>query len=247
MIFFRLVTLISVAISSHIFGDFRCSVGPEIYFCERNKEGGSHQKGAMYGGRLTLESFCFHSIYLAADAFVACGELKGKNKNGRPLVSKLTDQIYEGRLGYLLPRSNSYIVPFIGYGYFHEKNSYRPPSRLPCTYDDTFNYSLVGFLSGFYFTPLLSVGLNFETKFMTDGKSKVTKDPDFDDITMSMNNELQARVEIPLIYFLCQHLQLQLVPFYEFRHFGGREDFPFDFIDTKFHLIGLRFALGGCF
>lgn len=247
MSFFRSLFFFILLLPLNLAGRIFYEVGPEICYFQRDKEGGTWQSGRLDGIRLRLERMAPFRFYIGFDSFFGEGELKGKSASGRPLVSNLGDCIFEGRLGYTIPNRRSYIIPYVGYGYFQEKNTFRPPSRLPCTYNDTFNYTLIGFLTSLNFTPLLSMGINFETKFMINGTSKVTDDPIFDDVTLKMNNELQARVEIPVIYNLGQCFDAQVVPFYEFRHFGGREDFPFDFIDTKFHLIGLRFAIGGRF
>jgi len=240
------VVLLPIQVRSEVV--FRA--GPEIYYFQRDKEGGSKQTGAMYGIRGMLERIQPCSLYLGLDLFCAEGTIKGHSGSGRALSSEITDVIYEGRIGYMLQNNKanpSFIIPYCGYGHFRETNAFRPPSPLPFTFIDTFDYTLIGFLSGFNFTPLLSIGLNFETRFMLNGKSKLTNDPDFDDTTLIMNNELQARLELPITYNLSRcrcRTEVQLVPFYEYRHFGGREGFPFDFIDTKFNLIGLRFTLG---
>ena len=37
---------------------------------------------------------------------------------------------------------------------------------------------------------------------------------------------------------------INVTPFYRFRHFGGRPNFPFDYIDTKFQLYGVQATVG---
>ncbi|NGX53885.1 MAG: hypothetical protein K1000chlam4_00605, partial [Chlamydiae bacterium] len=118
-------------------------------------------------------------------------------------------------------------------------------SPIPYTFTDTFDYFTTGFLSGFNFTPLLSMGLNFKVKFMMSGRSKISDDPLYDDVKLRMNNEIQLRVDVPLVFHCLpwKRVQAALVPFYEYRHLGGREGFPFDYIDTKFTLLGARLDL----
>jgi len=224
-------------------------IGPEIYYMRRWREGGTHQTGRIDGVRLDLERFKGNSWYACIDAFYANGTLTGHSASGFPLSSEITDTIVEGRIGYTLQQccqgGNPFITLFGGYGHFDEQNNFSPPSPIPFHFDDSFNYIAAGFLTGVNFTPLLSMGLNFEVRFMLNGKSEVSNDPLFDTVSLIMNNETHYRLEIPLTYVLCQpwnNLTACVVPFYEFRHFGGREGFPFDYIDTKFSLFGARLS-----
>jgi hypothetical protein len=81
---------------------------------------------------------------------------------------------------------------------------------------------------------------------MQDAKSQVSDDPVYDEVTLMIKDELLARLDLP-IYFHPAKMWLgtgmELSPFFEYRHFGGREGFPFNFRDTKFYLYGMRVAL----
>lgn len=223
--------------------------GPETYYLIRNREGGTTQSGRIDGIRVGFERIKRYSWYLGTDYIYSVGKIDGENRSGRPIKSEITDSIFEMRLGYTLKCNDNrshFLTIFGGYGYFHESNSFYPPTPIPFTFTDTFNFSVAGFLSGFNFTPLISMGINFKARFMLNGKSKVTDDPFFEDVTLTMRNEAQFRLEIPLAYCLYPGkplFDIHFVPFYEYRHFGGQEDFPFDYIDTRFHLIGMRFAI----
>jgi hypothetical protein len=225
------------------------TVGPEIYRFIREREGGTHQEGQINGVRVAIDRMKCNGIYLGVDYLYAKGPLKGATATGRPLRSELTDQIVEGRLGLTLQQKYGrcpFITPYVGWGYFHEINDFFRPSPLPCKFTDTFNYIAAGFLSGVNFTPLLSMGINFKLRFMQEATSEVSDDPLFDDVTLSMKEEIHVRVEVPFAYTPCSSLfgtGFLLSPFFEFRHFGGREGFPFNFKDTKFYLYGARFAL----
>lgn len=220
--------------------------GPEVYKVVRWRDGGTKQCGRSDGVRIGVDRICNRGLYLGADAFYSQGLLKGHTGRGARLRSELTDTIVEGRIGYTIaqatPRLHT-MTFFAGYGYFYETNDFTPPSRLPVKFTNTFKYPVVGFLAGFNFTPMVSIGLNFKMKFMQDGQTKVSEDPLFPDVTLMMNDETQYRLEVPLSFFQCwRRCFVALIPFYEHRHFGGREGFPFDFIDTKFSLTGARFA-----
>lgn len=246
--FFSTIIFILSAVC-HANSPYLITFGPETYVFIREREGGTHQNGRIDGLRITFDRIKSYGWYIGAEYFYAGGELKGKTGRGSPLRSNLTDQIYEIRLGITFENSlkrGYFFTPFGGWGYFEEKNAFYIPSPLPCTFTDTFNYIAAGFLSGVNFNSLLSMGINFKVKFMQNGKSKVSEDPLMDDVTLLMKNELQLRLDVPFACHPCKTLLgtgFLLSPFFEYRHFGGREGFPFNFADTKFYLYGARFAL----
>jgi len=234
----------SLAVSS----PYSIWVGPEVYHFKRQRDGGTSQSGAISSIRVGLDRIKPHGVYIGADYFYAAGRLKGHTGSGTVLRSDLHDHIFEARLGFTYQQNEcrkSFFTPFGGWGSFCEINNFTSPSPLQCTFTDTFNYIVIGFLSGVNFQALLSMGIDFKVKFMLDGQSKVTDDPLFEDITLKMENEIQCRLDLPITYNPCNSLfglAFQLVPFYEFRHFGGREGYPFDFKDTKIYLYGAKFA-----
>ncbi len=248
---FRLLILVFLTFAT-LPGWSKCgctlSVGPEVYHMSRIRIGGTHQEGWIDGVRLGFDRIKKYCWYFGGDLLYAKGELKGATGTGRPLVSELTDQIYEIRLGYTLQKEGCYahfFVPFAGWGHFREINQFSPPSPIPCTFTDSFSYWTAGFLSGVNFKTLLSIGLNFKLRFMHNGQSEVTEDPLYDDVTLLMKDEIHVRVDLPIALTSPTScvMGFLLTPFFEYRHFGGREGFPFNFKDTKFYLYGARFAL----
>lgn len=238
-----------LGVSAYAQCSYFVSAGPETYYFHRLRDGGTHQEGRIDGISVGIDRLKRYGIYIGGEYLYATGRLKGRTGRGSPLTSELTDEIYEIRLGFTLQQNKHgcpFFTPFGGWGFFREINDFKPPSPLPCKFTDTFNYIVAGFLSGVNLTPLLSMGVNFKLKFMQDGKSKVTDDPLFDDVTLMMKEEIQARVDVPFVFFPCHSwlgLGFQFSPFYEYRHFGGREGFPFNFRDTKFQLYGAKFTL----
>ena len=248
--FFLLAVLISSWFASiHAICPYSIYVGAESFHFKRIREGGTQQSGVINGTRLGLDRIKPCGWYLGADYLYASGEIKGEARSGIPLKSELTDQIFEARVGFTLQQNvleKPFITPFVGWGRFREVNDFIPPSPLICKFTDTFNYVVVGFLSGVNITALISMGIHFKVKFMLDGESKVSDDPMYEDVTLIMEKETFYRLDIPFSYNPCNAIfgiDMQFVPFYEFRHFGGREGFPFNFKDTKFYLYGARLAL----
>lgn len=81
---------------------------------------------------------------------------------------------------------------------------------------------------------------------MYNAKCAVTGDPDVDDFNLLIEDDWNYRIELPMIYRFCPcfgGFEAQVTPFYEFRHYGGRENFPFDFIDTKLMIWGFNLLL----
>lgn len=244
------LTLLSLfAINASAAPSYQFYVGEESSYMWRTRDGGTKQSGRLDGVRVGADRIKPYGVYIGGDFIYASGKLKGETGRGAPQSSIITDEIAEGRIGFTFQNPSHhcpFFTPFMGWGYFKEINDFRPPSPLPITFTDTFNFCVVGFLSGVNLTPLLSMGVNFKVRFMQNAQSVVSDDPLYDDVTLLIDEETLYRLEVPLAFtpgnsFL--GIGGALVPFYEFRHFGGREGYPFNFRDTKFNLVGLRFAL----
>lgn len=218
-------------------------LGPEIYYVTRVKNGGGNQTGTLYGARIGFDQIRRYKIYWGADALWAKGTLNGKNDESR-IKSSLTDINIEGRFGYTFQskcwRCASF-TPFVGLGYFWENNFFQHPTPLPLHFKNRFFYVPFGFLSQFFLTPNWSIGANLKIRFLIDSSVHVSNDPDHDDVTQNYEELLQYRAELPLTYFVCwkEHsLAVSLVPFYEYRPYGYRANYPFDYLETKFNLYG---------
>lgn len=208
------------------------------------RDGGTQQNGQMNGVHLSYEHL--KHLYLGADYFNGRSKLNGHSGRQRAIFSVLTDEIYEGRIGYSFIDDSHLFALFTGYGYFHEENNFSSPTPIPTKCIDTYKYIPLGFLSGVYFSSLVSMGVNFKMMFMQNAQSRITNDPFREDITLNMNEEINVRVEVPMNFSpqtTRLNLNFSLIPFYEFRHYGGREGDPFNYVDTKFTLLGARVAL----
>ncbi|MCH9610413.1 MAG: hypothetical protein S4CHLAM81_12840 [Chlamydiales bacterium] len=224
-------------------------VGPEVYYLRRQRAGGTKQTARMDGIFVDYDRLHRYSWYFGGSYSYAQGRLKGHSGSQSDILSTLTDKLWELRFGYNFQRrgeSGYFVAPYGGYGRFDEVNDFHPPTPLLFKFHNSFNFVSVGFLSGVNLSPLFSMWINFKMKFMLNGETKVTDDPVMGDSTLLMNNEVLARIEVPLIFSppsVRMGLEFVMEPFYEFRHYGGREGFPFDYIDTKYNLYGANFAL----
>ncbi|CUI16719.1 hypothetical protein PNK_1102 [Candidatus Protochlamydia naegleriophila] len=218
-------------------------IGPEVYYVKRTKKAGAEQDGYLYGVRLGYERIKRYKLYVGLDFLYANGDLKGKVEDQR-IKSSLTDINVEERIGYTFAAKCGWrpsFTPFIGVGRFWEKNEYKHPTPIRFHFHNRFLYIPVGFLSQIYVSSCFSVGLNFKARIILDGKNCVSNDPQFGKIHQCYDEKIQYRVELPLSYYSCwcnHEMAISLVPFYEYRHYGQRVNFPFDFIETKFNLYG---------
>lgn len=215
------------------------SIGPEIYHVKKMRSSGSQQQGVLYGIFAAYNQLRPSTIYFGGDVYYASGMLHGANASGRALKSSLVDWQLEGRLGY----NFRYLTPFVGYGYLEEQTIFLPPSSTTFHYRDDIQYLAGGFLSVVQLPSRWSVGLYAKVKWMLSGSSHVSNDPDNLPLTLAMSNELQYRVDLPINYHFLSCLFLSAVPFYEYRHYGGHESFPYDFIDTQYQIWGGQLVL----
>lgn len=227
-------------------------IGPEIYYVKRLKEGGATQGGTIYGVRAGYDHVQRYRLYWGIDALWAQGTLNGNRKKETPqgefvkehLKSLFTDINVEARLGFTF-QSRSWrcasFTPYAGLGYFWEKNCFQHPSPLQVHFKNTFTYIPVGFLSQIFVTPCCSLGFNFKVRYLLEAEQKVKGDPEYGTLTQHYEERLQYRAELPVTYFYCwgsHPLAVSLVPFYEYRPYGHRANFPFDFLEIKLKLYG---------
>ena len=177
-------------------------------------------------------------IYLGLEGAYATGSLRGHSGNGADLKSHFSQASVEGRIGYTFESKgcNYSFTPFGGVGYFVELNHYVHPSPVKVHFDNHFGYGALGFRSKAVLTEKFWLGLNLTAMYSFDGKVKVSNDPEYDSTTLDYMQKVNYRVELPLTYLACYHgcpIELSLVPFFEYRHYGKKLGVPFDFLDTR--------------
>ncbi|MCX6995151.1 MAG: hypothetical protein NTY13_04960 [Chlamydiae bacterium] len=210
------------------------SIGPEAYYVERTRASGTYQSGVLYGGQIAWNRLKKWGLYMGMDTYVASGIIKGYNFKKKALKSTLLDWQLEGRIGFNFP----YITLFSGYGYLGENINFIEPSPTTFHYRDSIKYIPIGFLSLFNINTQYSVGLNAKAKWMTEGRSRISNDPRNAPLNLLMGNEWQYRVDLPFNYNFLKTLEVSFSPFYEFRHYGNYENYPYVFVDTKYQIWG---------
>ncbi len=228
--------------------------GPEVYHLWRERAGGTWQEGTLSGVHAGYDRIRGMSIYWGVDGYWARGELNGSSARGLPFASQMTDSDIQGRLGYTLYfRSIGPITLslFIGGGYFCERNSFHPPSPMEVEFRTSFAYTAFGGYLRLYLAPNTQLGIDFRAEFPVEGHCTISEGVgENKEIKLLFNSQTQYALEAPLIYFFGWKKitwGVGLVPFYRYRHYGGREGFPFDFFDTRISVAGGRLQLMGRF
>ena len=214
---------------------------------KRKSHGGSWQKGTLYGLRGGYQRRKCWGIYWAADALYSFGDLSGRTRSGKPLESHMYETQLEGRAGYSLGYRGGYccptVTPYVGYGYLHSINKFHHPTAITCHFRNRVEYFAAGFLSRISLGECLRIGVDGKVKWMVEGKRKIANDPFIDDFYMQMENEIHYEINVPVAFCTCwwgQPVEINFTPFYRLRHYGGKENFPFDLADTRFYLWGGR-------
>ena len=232
--FFFFLSLLPISLFGVDLGGY-LSLGPEVYYAKKIRASGSKQRGVLFGAELSFNRIKPCTFYFGADGYYAKGILKGTNASGRAIRSSLIDMQAEGRIGYNFP----YFTPFVGYGYLEENNNFLAPSTNQFHYHDSIQYLTVGFLSYYPIKNRIFIGLDAKVKEMVDGRCRISNDPLNPPVTLLIGNERQYRVDLPLSYKSERSgLFVTFDPFYEYRHYGGHESYPFDFIAIQYQIWG---------
>lgn len=222
------------------------SIGMEWSHINRTRDGGTKQDGNYFGGRLAFDRIQRYKFYYGGLATYGFSTLEGHQGSGAKIRSKYTAGQIEGSVGYTFQAKcflTPWITPIIGYGYMYEKNAFKDPSPLTLTFTTRYGYIPFGILSGITVAKNFGIGLNVRLRWPYEPKCKITGDEENEDSTQIIEEKLGYRVEIPLLYATnvwCRSLLIGLTPFYELRHYGGKENFPFDFFDTKLRFYGVN-------
>lgn len=227
-------------------------IGPEIYHVHRTRQGGTKQDGLIYGFRAGYDRIERYKVYWGFDVLHASGTLDGKSGAGNCLKSHFSDTSVEGRTGYTLKSKcgrKPSLTPYVGIGYFVEKNNFSEPENRPIHFCTRYLYASLGFLSQISLCDRLDAGLNFKAKFPYDAKCKVSHDPEEKDSTQAVKEKFHYRIELPMTYHPCVEIdqaRISFVPFYELRQYGYHPNYPGDFLETKLHIYGLQVKFMYC-
>lgn len=225
------------------------AIAPEFSWLKRKREGGTSQDGPLYGIRVQYDHIKRYKFYWGVQGYYASGSVDGHTGNDSKIKSRWTDEMIEGNFGYTFQYKycpHYSFTPFVGAGYFRETNKFGDPSPIHLKFITQLPYISYGFLSSITFRNCFSIGVNARFRTPWEVKCHVKDDPDFDTIKLNVGEELQYRIELPLYYrqaLFCSFFELGLVPFYEKRAYGGRENYPFNFFETHVTLYGFNIQL----
>jgi len=249
-LFFMCLTPWTVCGLNFLTRPYEILVGPEVYHLERRVTEGGHQKGLLGGGRARIERIHPCSLYIGLEGWSAAGQLKGDDSTHAPMDSTITDAQVEGRLGYTTFTRycpSILFTVFFGYGKFFSWNRFSKDFRLPVTFKNEFEFFSAGIKTRAYIQEGISIGCDLKLKSMFEGIRWITDDPNQDDVSIRMGDELQYSFDFPFqaVFCVCGRRAIaNITPFYRFRHYGYQAHATFDFFDTQFHIFGCRFLAG---
>lgn len=230
-----------------LFEGHKVSLQPETYWTKREREGGSSQTGWLFGIRGRYDRIVPWGIYLGGHLEWAKGSLSGKNGNGAKIRSNLTDSEAEVRGGFTLHTHKKYcflLTPFVGWGAYEAKNSFKHPSPMLVTFRDSYEYAALGALFSITPNDRWIFGANFTARYVLDVRSKLTDPDEGINEKLACEEDWQYEVEIPVKYRLCcapfSEINIGAVPFWRLRKFGGMENYPHKFFETTYTNWGLR-------
>ena len=230
-------------------------IDQELYHMRRSKSG-SRQTGYLFGQGICYRNIRPRAIYWAGDIFFGRGTLRGSTRFGSPLKSKKQDLTVEGRVGYNFHWTLKYPFSFVlfgGGGNFSGKNNFVTSPGGAIHINNSYKYIVLGMHTRCYLTEVFSFGVDYKVQCMMDGKSKITNDPTYGRVDLMIEGQTGHTLELPVHWHLSKNknknlnMDLALTPYYQFRHYGGRENFPFDFVDTKYYLHGIKLTLSFLF
>lgn len=220
-------------------------LGPELYFLQRRREGGVRQKGTGIGLRGKYERLKANSIFWGGQAFYGYAPLEGSTEDEK-LHSRLKDFQVEGTIGYFFQFKRLKflsIIPFAGYGFFREENKFQSPSPLRVRFITHYQYFTYGYLAFLELNKRWVVGMNLRMRYPWQPHCQIKDDPRRENASQRIKERLSYRLELPIIYCSAtpyKGIELVSTPFFELRRYGGRENFPFDFYETKIQIFGIN-------
>lgn len=225
------------------------SIGAEWSHINREREGGTKQSGDCFGGRLTFDRIKRYKVYYGAQGYYGTGTLNGHQGSGAKIRSQFTNGQIEGSIGYTFQSKcflSPWITPICGIGYMYEKNNFKHPSPLLLTFTTRYGYFPFGFLSGITVAEHFGIGLNVRFRWPFEPLCRVSNDEEQENTKQHIKEKLGFKIEVPLLYetpAFCRSLLVGILPYYELRHYGGMENYPFDFFNTKLHIYGINLQI----
>jgi hypothetical protein len=231
------------------FGPHAFFLGPEVCYIKRVREGGSEQSGNLVGGHFRYDRISPCSVYWGFDGYYDTGHVSGKTASGREIKSTIDEYELQARLGYSLyapERRKLLIIPYACYSYFYGSNKFDHPSPVQYRLHDHLHSGGGGIWVSFSLIDCLRCGVDFSARYIIKGYNRVTNDPEHDNVKLEVESKWQYQVEVPIEYAMaiCDYrFEMRIVPFYRFRHLGGKPNYPFDYIETRFHESGAQLML----
>lgn len=217
---------------------------------KRKREGGVEQSGTLFGYGAEYERLKEIGFYIFARANEDKGTLKGSTEKSVDLKSRFCSEEYLGRLGFSFGLCQWTFVPFIGGGYYTSTNRFVDPSPLHVSMQIHFPYALAGLKVEWKRSETIHYFTSLTIKRPYEPKCRIQDDPEFFTTHQMIKEKLQAEFELGGRYnWSCTLLSLAVDGsfFYRYNRFGSRENYPFNFLDTKYTYLGFKLGASATF
>jgi hypothetical protein len=227
---------------SMYFGPHIFSAAPEICYNERERTN-SKISGYTFGGTLQYERMYKNSLYAHLHGSYLSGTLNGSTTTGLPLASNYFEKEWQGRLGYTFSFfSNSlWLTPYAGYGTLITTNQFKDPTPLHFCFTDRTDYYALGLNFSTHLKNSFFLKADFNYKKVDEGACDIKNDPIYDHVDLVIGETQFFYGELAVYYSpLCKGQSYEISLYYNRRDYGGKENFPLDFIQTRYNIHGLK-------
>lgn len=249
LLFFSAIIIASLPLEAALMlGPHRLSLFAEGGRLHRKRSGGTHQKGTLLGYGCEYERLKKSGFYLFGRAAFDEGTLRGSTGSGFKIKSRYDSQECFGRAGWAFCFCEDWTVaPFLGGGYYRSENRFVDPSPIPVKMRIHFPYAMGGAAVEWRRSEEWVYTFSLQGKKPFDPECVIEDDPDFFDIHQMIKSALQwdaeagFRKKYPMQCGFEGALEGQF--FYRLSRYGKKENYPFDFTETKQRFIGFRVSL----
>lgn len=223
-------------------------IGGTLTYLQREKSGGSKQYGVPGGLRFSFDRLKRYGWYIGVEGEALWGTLKGHNQADTTLRSHFRSFWGEGRLGYTFQMKSgtqASITPYIGGGFLEENNDFVDPSPLKIRFRTAAPYVAFGALAWMNLCCGFEAGLNIKCRLPIDPKCTTSNDPFHAMSRQIIGERVQYLIELPITYRLNESgsCGITFSPFWSSRIYGGRINYPFDYLKTRLEFAGASVLL----
>jgi hypothetical protein len=246
-----------LAHSTALFGSFfqlkeghEFSIGPEVFYTDRELQTGTTMDGWFQGWRGTYEHLHPYSLYFGAESSFSQGFLKGERSNGASQQGDFLELDTDLRIGYTLgieKWKNLTFTPFVGYKYYCGHLILILPSTPAPTCEDHFSAFTMGLITKFDPCQRVRIGFDLRSYYMFSGENTLKRvSSSFPLITRTMGEDFHWTLQVPIDIQICskqEKARLRFMPFLRHKSYGAWGGSPANFPKTTLCSYGVAVML----